>query len=334
MKRIIMTGPMKSAIKEVPNPVIGDDHVLIKLKYVGVCMSEHNAWTVAKEGDVFGHEPMGVIEKVGKNITAFKPGDRVSGSWGGSLPGSGGMVQYAAADPKTEIVVKLPDNVRDEDLVLEPLACMMSAVSKVRCNMPNTPVAVIGCGYMGCGLISLLRLRGAYVVGIDNNAASLANAKLYGANETCTVEDAWKKYKTKMQWDYVEGDFLGFDSVMEWAEDEEALDLAINIVKECGQVCVGAYHTGKKVLLDMDLHNWKAADLLSTHPREADLNVKGCNYAAQMLSNGMWGYKNLPVKIYPMGKFDLAQTELKTKYGKYMKALIDMTKEDGEPYII
>ena len=30
---------------------------------------------------------------------------------------------------------------------------------------------------------------------------------------------------------------------------------------------------------------------------------------------------------------DQAQEELKTKFGKYMKAVIDMTKIDGEPYI-
>ena len=35
-----------------------------------------------------------------------------------------------------------------------------------------------------------------------------------------------------------------------------------------------------------------------------------------------------------MKKFDQAQAEQEEKYGKYMKAIIDMTKEDGEPYIL
>ena len=65
-------------------------------------------------------------------------GDRVSGLWGSTLPGAGGMVQYAVANPSKDTVVKLPENVRDEDLVLEPLACIYSAVSKAHCSMPGT----------------------------------------------------------------------------------------------------------------------------------------------------------------------------------------------------
>jgi len=48
----------------------------------------------------------------------------------------------------------------------------------------------------------------------------------------------------------------------------------------------------------------------------------------------MWNFKNIPTKVYPMNKFDEAQADLETKYGKYMKAVIDMTKLDGEPYVI
>ena len=333
MKQVITTGPRTSVLKEIDKPTITDDHILIQLKYVGVCMSEHYDWTVAECGKTFGHEPMGIVAEVGKNVKGFCVGDRVSGSWGGSLPGSGGMVQYAAANPKEEIVVKLPDNVRDEDLILEPLACMMSAVSKVRCPMPGTPVCVIGCGYMGCGLISLLKLRGAYVVGVDINEASLRDAKKYGADEVYFVDEARRKFTTKT-WDITKDDFQGFDVVMEWAESDDALHLAAQIVRECGQICVGAYHVGGRASVDIGLHGWKAVECLSTHPREKDLNVTGSINAVKLLSSGVWNYKDIPVKIYPMSKFDQAQGELKMKYGKYMKALIDMTKEDGEPYIL
>jgi threonine dehydrogenase-like Zn-dependent dehydrogenase len=330
MKHIAMKGAKSSAIVNIPDVKPTDDQVLIKLRYVGVCMSEHYDWSVSKEGQAFGHEPMGIITEVGRNVEGYKVGDRVSGLWGSTLPGSGGMVEYAVADPKKEVVVKIPDNVRDEDAVLEPLACMMSAVSKVRMSMPGTTVCVVGAGYMGCGAISLLKLRGAHVVAVDIRPESLENAKKYGADEVYMTDEAKEKFLPK---EGQEGP-CGFDVVMEWGETNESLDLAINLTNMCGQLCIGAYHTGGKRLVDVQQLNVKAIDCLSTHPREMELSAVGARNGVKLLSSGEWCFQNIPVKIYPMNKFDQAHAELETKYGKYMKALIDMTKEDGEPYIL
>ena len=102
----------------------------------------------------------------------------------------------------------------------------------------------------------------------------------------------------------------------------------------CGQLCIGAYHTGKKRLVDMQQLNFKAIEMLSTHPREMDLFKECFVRASELLNSGMWQYTNIPVKIYPMNQFDIAQTEIGTKHGQFMKALIDMEKVDGEPFIL
>jgi len=57
-------------------------------------------------------------------------------------------------------------------------------------SLPGTVVAGVGCGYMGCGAISLLKLRGAYVVAIDIRKESLDNAKKYGADETLSMKNS------------------------------------------------------------------------------------------------------------------------------------------------
>jgi len=329
MKQIVMTGPGKSEIREIENVTPNDDQILIKTKYVGVCMSEHDDWAAAKAGDAFGHEPFGIIEQVGKNVKGFTVGDKVSGLWGSTLPGSGGMIGYTVANPAVDTVVKIPVgiNVRDEDLVLEPLACLMSAVSKVKFSMAGTKVCVVGTGYMGCGAVGLLKYRGAYVVAIDIRSESLEDAKRYGADEVYLVDDAKKKFLG-------DSGFPGFEFVMEWGETNESLDLAINLTKMCGQLCIGAYHTGGKRLVDIQQLNVKAIECLSVHPREGHLNDAGARNALDLLVSGCWNFTNVPVKIYPVNKFDQAQADLKTKYGKYMKALIDMTMDDGEPYIL
>ena len=324
MKTIVSVGPGKSVLREVPMPEINENQILIRVKYVGVCMSEHYGWAHAEEGDAFGHEPLGIVEKVGANVKGYQPGDRVSGWWGSTLPGAGGMVEYAVGDPEKDTILILPDNVNDEDMLLEPLSCMMSAVSKVRIPMPGTEVCVVGAGYMGCGLISLLKLRGAIVTAVDKRPESRANAKKYGADFVLSVEEAEEMLAKG---------FAGFPAVMEWGENNDSLDLAARMTAQCGQLCIGAYHTGEKRLINMELLNVRAIDCLSTHPRELHLSIQGAKNAVRMLSEGRWGYLHIPTMIYPMDQFDRAQAELETKYGHHMKAIIDMTKLTGEPVL-
>ena len=78
MKQIVMTGPGKSKVVEVPDPVIYDDQILVKVTYTGMCHSEWYPWSVAKAGETFGHESVGVVAAVGKNVCGFKKGDRVN----------------------------------------------------------------------------------------------------------------------------------------------------------------------------------------------------------------------------------------------------------------
>ena len=328
MKKLFLVGPGKTVVKDVPKPEIKDDEILIKVKYYGVCMSEHDAWLEAEGGngvdEGFGHEPLGVVEAIGSKITKVKVGDRVTGCFAGNI------AEYNTA--KECDVYLVPDGVRDEDAIGEPLACLLSAVSKVPMSFPGeSSVAVVGCGYMGCGAISLLKLRGAgKVVAVDIRKECLEDALRYGADEAYLPEELPDEYLAG--WEHIGRG--GFDYVMEWGETNESLDLAIRMTKMCGFLGIGSYHTGGKRLVDVQLLNVKAIDCLSTHPREADLLSKGFVNAMELLGNGKWNYKNLPVKIYPMSKFDLAHQEIKSKYGKYMKAIIDCEKQDGEEYIV
>ncbi len=327
MKKHRMIGPKTSEWYDAPTPELkSEKHVIVQVKYCGVCMSEHHRWTEGKEGDTLGHEPIGTVCAVGSRVKRLKVGDRVSGLFGGNA-------EYVCA--KEEDVFRIPDEISDEDAVLEPLSCLISAVSKVRIPMIGEKVAVVGCGYMGCGAISLLKMRGAYVVGVDIRKECLEDAKRYGADEVYTPEELPEEYFD------VPGNTLSFESegngfnlVMEWGETNESLDLAINMTRMRGQLAIGAYHTGEKRLVDMQQLNVKAIDCLSTHPRESDMNRIGCQRAARMLADGSWCFKKVPVKVYPYTQIDRAQEELTAKYGKYMKALLDFTVSEGEPYVL
>ncbi len=327
MKKMFLVGPGKTEVRDVPMPEFGDDEVLVKLIYHGVCMSEHYSWEHAETGNGidkgFGHEPCGVVEAVGKNVTRVKPGDRVTGL-------GPNIAEYGVMKEKHVYII--PDNVSFEDATGEPLACLLSAVSKVPMTFPGeSSVAVVGCGYMGCGAISLLKLRGAgKIVAVDVNKESLKNALKYGADEAYLPEELPEEYVADRAHPC---DGRGFDYVMEWGETADSLNLAIKLTKMLGFLGIGAYHTGELRPIDMQLANVKAIDMLSTHPRDAHRTHKGLEKSMELLSSGQWKYKDLPVKIYPMDKFDQAHEELETKFGKYMKALVDCQNFGTDPYI-
>lgn len=326
MKMIVKVGPGQTKVVDAPIPEIADHQVLIKVLYHGVCMSERYGWATFKaenEPCGLGHEPVGIVEKTGKNITKFQVGDRVTGF------SSGGMAEYNVASENR--IWKIPDNVSMEDATGEPLGCLLSAVSKVPMTFPGeSSVAVVGCGYMGCGAISLLKLRGAgRIVAVDIRKESLDNALKYGADEAYLPEELPEEYVADRG--HISG--RGFDYVMEWGETDESLNLAIKLTKQLGFLGIGAYHTGESRTIDMQLANVKAIDMLSTHPRDIDRTCKGVEKALEMMSTGQWNYKNLPVKVFPMNRLDEAMRSNDAKFGTYMKALIDCTKLDGEPVL-
>ena len=58
MKQLVMEGPRKSRIVDVPVPEISASQLLVRVTLTGMCHSEWYPWSTAKKGDVLGHEDM------------------------------------------------------------------------------------------------------------------------------------------------------------------------------------------------------------------------------------------------------------------------------------
>src|SRR5690606_30799659 len=66
----------------VPDPTIQKPtDAIIRITTSGLCGSDLHLYEVLgaflDEGDILGHEPMGIVEEVGSEVTNLKPGDRV-----------------------------------------------------------------------------------------------------------------------------------------------------------------------------------------------------------------------------------------------------------------
>ena len=82
MKAALVTATEKVDIQEIDRPVIKDNEVLIKTRTVGVCGSDLHLFrgthAFRKPPAILGHEISGDIVEVGKNVTTFTVGDRVT----------------------------------------------------------------------------------------------------------------------------------------------------------------------------------------------------------------------------------------------------------------
>jgi threonine dehydrogenase-like Zn-dependent dehydrogenase len=82
MKALTYHGVHDVRIDTVPDPTIEQPtDAIIKVTSSGICGSDLHLYEVLgpylDSGDILGHEPMGIVEEVGSEVTHIKPGDRV-----------------------------------------------------------------------------------------------------------------------------------------------------------------------------------------------------------------------------------------------------------------
>jgi threonine dehydrogenase-like Zn-dependent dehydrogenase len=82
MKAVTWQGKRKVQYVDVPDPKLEDGtDAVIKVTSTNICGSDLHLYEVLgafmEPGDVMGHEAMGIVEEVGDQVTAIKPGDRV-----------------------------------------------------------------------------------------------------------------------------------------------------------------------------------------------------------------------------------------------------------------
>lgn len=82
MRALTWHGKRDVRVESVPDPGIREpDDVIVRITSSGVCGSDLHLYEVMtpylEEGDVLGHESMGVVEEVGPQVTEVSAGDRV-----------------------------------------------------------------------------------------------------------------------------------------------------------------------------------------------------------------------------------------------------------------
>ena len=199
-------------IQTVPDPTPTPDGVVLEVKATGLCRSDWHGW-MGHDPDITpphvpGHELAGIVAAVGKDVTNWQVGDRVTlpfvcgcGHCPQCLSGNhqvcdaqfqpgfthwGSFAEYVAIQYADVNLVRLPESIDFETAA--SLGCRFITSFRAIVDQGKVRagewVAVHGCGGVGLSAIMIANALGANVIAIDIADDKLAFAQEMGAVAT------------------------------------------------------------------------------------------------------------------------------------------------------
>ncbi|MGM0530526.1 MAG: galactitol-1-phosphate 5-dehydrogenase [Bacteroidota bacterium] len=261
MKALVLEDYNKLAYKDVPEPKINPDEVLIKVKAAGICGSDVHGMDGSsgrrEPPVIMGHEASGVIEETGSEVKEWKKGDAVTfdstvyklDDWytrrgfynlsdGRKVLGvscddyrlDGAFAEYVKVPG--HILHKLPEGVSFiEAAMVEPLAVGAHSVELTPVALNDTAV-VVGTGMIGLSVIQILKEKGVgKIIAIDLSEEKLNTANQAGATHIIHPE------KSNVQEEILKlTGYRGADIAFEAVGISSSLQQAVSVVRRGGSV--------------------------------------------------------------------------------------------------
>lgn len=222
-------------MEDVPIPAISDDDVLIKVLKNSICGTDVHIWNWDEWAKrtvptplVIGHEFMGTIAELGKNVKNLKVGQRVSAEGhltcgicpnckngkrhicentvGIGVQRNGCFAEYLSLPSQN--VFSIPEGISDEiAAIFDPLG--NATHTALSFELTGEDVLITGAGPIGIMAAAIARHAGArHVVLTDLNEYRLSLAKKLGIKDVVNIEKESLEEVTKrlgIQWGYTVG---------------------------------------------------------------------------------------------------------------------------------
>ena len=341
MIQAIMAKPGEIIYQDVDVPVVGPDQIKVKMKRIGVCGSDihvyHGKHPFTSYPVVQGHEISAEVVEAGRNVTDFKPGDRVTIQpqvvCGKCYPCTHGMYNdcevlkvmgfqttgMASEYFVTEAakVLKLPDNISwDHGSMIEPLAVAVHAVRRYG-DAKDKNVLVLGGGTIGNLVAQTAKAMGANKVLISEiSEYRLEVAKKAGIE---TVNPLQKDLKEAIHSVFGPD---GADVIFECVGINETMTQAIEYARKGSYIIiVGVF--GNLATMNAALIQDHELALIGT----AMYRVEDYKKAIELTEAGLIEFDSLITDHVPFNEYQKAYQMIDEQKDKAMKVIVVMDEE-------
>jgi L-iditol 2-dehydrogenase len=327
MKAVVLTGPDKLEVLDMPTPTPGPADVIIAVESCALCSTDVSLIAHPLPGQppygefIIGHEYSGRVVALGSSVDEFAIGDRVAVeahlgcqrcrncrlgnytaclNYGNAKKGhrangfttNGGNAQYVANHINT--VYKIPDKVSfDEASLVTNLGCVLYGFETLGGYIVGETVAIIGPGPLGLvSAITASALGAGKVILTGTRASRLKVAEQLPIDRIVNSSEE-DPYEVIMR----ETGGVGADIVIESSGSELGMELAIRASKRMGKILLLGFphHPAKTDLATLALNNKH----IFTVRGEGWANV---GRAVSMLGRGSVDLKPLITHTFPLNR--------------------------------
>lgn len=342
MLQAVTVGALSIQYRDVPVPEINDDELLLQIMRIGICGSDmqilHGKHTYMTFPVVQGHEISDRVDAIGRNVSGFSVGDRVTveplvtcgtcrpcrdGSYnvcenlkvlGVHQDGMGS--EYFAIDAKKVLKLK-PDTSYDRGALVEPTSVAAAAIRRAG-EISGKNVVVLGAGPIGNLVAQVAKHSGAAKVMItDVQDARLERAKRCGIDFAENTRDCDLKSTVTERFGSDRADVI-----IDCAGVKSTIEQAIDVARAGTNIVIVA-NFKDPVLIEIPKLQRREINLIGVMVyRRGDFER-----AVDLIDSGKINSEELITNVFPLNQFHEAVHYIEGHQSEVMKVLLNVNAE-------